>query len=896
MEGPLSRVLVAWVDAVRRHARGVLIATAIVTAILLVYTATNFKINTHHTALLSDDLPFWNEYKAFAEIFPILDEAMLVVVDADTPDQARDAADKLAAHLARDTELYSDVYVPGGGEFFEEHALLYLSSDELEDLSDQLASVQPLLAEISADPSLRRLTTLLQEGVERARNDPDMPVDLSVVFDSFSLAAVAVLEGRPTPVAWTELLLARKLPGESSRRLIVLHPKYEYDRLLPGRTVLRDIRHRAQLLGLVPERGVTVRITGNVALNTEEMLSVTRGAVIGALCSFLLVGFILYSALRARPLVSAILATLLVGLIWTAAFGTVSVGHVNVISIAFAVLFIGLGVDFGIHFGMRYAELLRAEHSQAVALAETTSSVGGSLVLCAFTTAMGFYVFVPTDFRAVGELGLISGTGMIVSLFCSLTVLPALLAVSPNFEPGRISRAVPWLERVLVTLAVHYPRAVRLVSAGLFVVCLFTVPLLRFDHNVVTLRDPSTESVQTFDELLDDSDTSPWTIDVLAADLGAAVTLAEELRGLDVVERAVTLRDYVPEDQEEKLEILTDLGYFLPEPPDDEGPTQRYPIAEQIATLRALQGSLRSSWIAEGDPGRAESAREADAHLERFLSRLETLDRKQEELDKFEESLTGTLPEQMRRLWNAMEPGAITQEALPEPLVRRMVSPGGMARVQVLPRYDLGERDEHARFVDSVKTVAPGATGSAVSLLEWGRAVVRSFREALSYAVIAIALLLWLLWRRVGDMTLVLAPLLLAALLTVATAVVLDIAFNFGNVIVLPLLLGIGVDSGIHLVHRHRVALESGEPALPPERELLETSTPQAVFFSAITTMASFGSLAFSDHLGLASLGKLLLIGVTYTTLCMLVVLPALLALKAPDSQTLEDADARAPA
>ena len=886
MDGQLSRALVAWVDAVRRHARGVLIATAVVTAVLLVYAVANFRINTHHTALLSDDLPFWVEYKAFAEVFPILDEALLVVVDAETSDLARSAADELAADLRRDTELYSDVYVPGGGEFFEKHALLYLDVDELEDLADQLAGVQPLLAEIAADPSLQRLTTLLREGVERARTDPDMNVDLSVVFDSFSLAAAAVLEGRPRPVSWTELLLARELPGESSRRIVVLHPNYEYDRLLPGRTVLRDVRQRARALGLVPENGVTVRITGNVALNTEEMVSVARGAVIGAFFSFFLVGFILFAALRSRQLVSAVLGTLLIGLIWTAAFGTWAVGHVNVISIAFAVLFIGLGVDFGIHFGMRYAELLRSEHPRAAALAETAHSVGGSLVLCALTTAMGFYVFVPTDYRAVAELGLISGTGMIVSLFCSLTVLPALLAVSPSVEPRQISRAVPWLERVLITLAVHHARTVRLVSGGLFLACLFTVPLLRFDYNVVTMRDPATESVQTFEELLDDSDTAPWTIDVLAPDLAAAAALAEELRGLDVVERAVTLRDYVPEDQEEKLEILVDLAYFLPNPPAEGAPKLRFPIAEQIAALRALQESLRSPWLAEGDPRRAESASRAGAYLDRFLSRLETLDSKQEELDRFEENLTGTLPDQLRRLWRAVEPDEITQEMLPQPLVRRMVSPDGVARVQVLPRYDLGDNLEHARFVDTVKTLAPEATGSAVSLLEWGRVVVRSFREALSYAVIAVALLLGLLWRRVGDMTLVLAPLLLAALLTVATAVIFDIAFNFANVIVLPLLLGIGVDSGIHLVHRHRVALESGEPALPPERELLATSTPHAVFFSAITTMASFGSLAFSDHLGLASLGKLLLIGVTYTTVCNLVVLPALLALRVPGSQT----------
>jgi predicted RND superfamily exporter protein len=200
--------------------------------------------------------------------------------------------------------------------------------------------------------------------------------------------------------------------------------------------------------------------------------------------------------------------------------------------------------------------------------------------------------------------------------------------------------------------------------------------------------------------------------------------------------------------------------------------------------------------------------------------------------------------------------------------------------VEILPREDLGENVELVRFVDTVKEVVPEATGSAVTLLEFGRAVVRSFRQALGSAALAVALLLWLLWRRLGDMALVMAPLALAALLTVATAVLLDISFNFANVIVLPLLLGIGVDSGIHLVHRHRITIEAAGAPRPAERGLLETSTAQAVFFSALTTMASFGSLAFSDHVGFAGLGMLLLTGVAYTLLANLILLPALLALR----------------
>ena len=875
----LSRGLVAWVDGVRRHARAVLVAVALVTVGLAGYAATHLGINTYFAAVLDDDLPFWEDYNAFGKVFPILDEALLVVIDAETPRRAQDAADALAARLAEQTELFRDVYVPGGGEFFEKHALLYLSVEELEDLSDQLAGVQPILAEITRDRSLRNMANVLRKGIEHARTHPEAIGDMSAVFDSLSIAAAAVLEGRPRAISWTELLIERTLPSDRARRLIVLDPNYDYERLLPGRRAMLAVRAAAAELGLDEQAGVDVRITGNVALNTEEMVVVAWQSAYAAGGCFLLVGAVLFVALRSWRVAIAILAALLVGLVGTAAFAALVVGKLTVVSVAFAVLFIGLGVDFGIHLGLRFAERVRDGDDVERALAETCRSVGGSLILCACTTAIGFYVFIPTDYRAVAELGLISGTGMLISLFSSLTVLPAILATTTG-SVGRVWRGAPWFERTLVGIAVRHPRNVRIAAALLALVSLALIPGLRFDHNVVTLRDPSTESVQAFEDLLSASDTSPWTIDVLAPDLAEAEATAERLRELEVVERAVTLRDWVPTEQEEKLDALADMALFVP--PTPSGATApAAPLADQIEALRALQEALRSPWLLDGDPQRAASAERAAGYLERFLARLQTIDEKQEELDQFEQSLTGSLPRQMKRLWQAIDADEVELADLPDDLARRFVARDGRARVQVLPSEYLGDLDAYARFVEGVQTVAPHATGSAVSLLYWGRAVVDSFRDALGLAVLAIALLLWVLWRRLSDMALVLLPLLLAAALTTATAVVLGIRFNFGNVLVLPLILGVGVDSGIHLVHRHRVAHGREMESAAPEVELLGTSTAQAVLFSALTTMGSFGSLALSTHPGLASLGQLLLIGIAYTLVCNLIVLPALIARKA---------------
>ena len=882
MERTLDRALVAWVDFVRRRARAVVIAVSLATVAFGAFAVLTLGVNTHHTAILSDDMPFWRAYHEFAEVFPILDEALLVVIDADTVEAAQGAANALAERLAAEPERYRNIYVPGGDPFFERHALLYLRTDELHDLSDQLATVQPLLAQIVEDGSLARVAEVLSEGVEYARSEPDAPFDLTLVFDSLTRAVEAVLAGTTQPISWTELVMRRELPGDSARRLVVLEPVFDYDLLLPGRQAILAVRAVAAELGLTAERGVTVRITGNVALNNEEMVTVAGGAALGVVVSLAAVGFLLWTALRSSHLVVSALLTLVVSLIWTAALAAAVVGHLNLVSVAFAILVIGLGVDFGIHFCMRYAELLRGGVSHEEALGETTSSVGGSLVLCALTTAMGFFVFVPTDYKAVGELGLIAGMGMGVSLLVTLTLLPALLTVWRERDPGTAWSGVKQFERIVITASAHHPRTVRVLALGLALACIATLPRLHFDHNVARMRDPSTESVQTFNELLDESDTSPWTIDVMTPDLATAVATADRLRELDVVERAVTLRDYVPVDQPEKLEVLAELGYFLPQPRLPQSTAPPAPVADQIATLKALRETMSAPWLREGDPARAASAERAVHHLDRFLVRLETLDpeAEAETVARFERSLTGALPGQINRLWRALDAEEVTLESLPPILTARMLASDGRARIEVLPREDLSDTAAHTRFVDTVRDVVPEATGSAVTLLEFGRAVVRSFREALVSALVAVALLLWLLWRRMSDMLLVLAPLILAGLLTAGTAAVFGLAFNFANVIVLPLLLGIGVDSGIHLVHRHRVTIETVGHAEAPERELLGTSTAQAVFFSALTTMASFGTLAFSAHRGFSSLGILLLVGVAYTLLCNLIVLPALLTLR----------------
>jgi predicted RND superfamily exporter protein len=296
-------------------------------------------------------------------------------------------------------------------------------------------------------------------------------------------------------------------------------------------------------------------------------------------------------------------------------------------------------------------------------------------------------------------------------------------------------------------------------------------------------------------------------------------------------------------------------------------------VDEQVAALRELHQALDQDWLHRGDSSLVESAGLLRAELGRFLARLEAEGNPASALAGLERILLGGFERQVERLRRALEPPAITRADLPTELVRRMVAADGHARLQVFPTDDLDDGRQLGRFVDAVRVLAPEATGIAVNLVEFGRATTASLRQALVSAFIAIAILMLLFGSPIVDMVLVLIPVGLALTLTGACMTMLGITFNFANVVVLPLLLGIGVDSGIHLVHRSRL-VRTGEASL------LHTTTARAVFFSAITTIASFGSMASSGHWGIASMGILLVLGMIFTLAANLLVLPACIALR----------------
>jgi hypothetical protein len=400
-----------------------------------------------------------------------------------------------------------------------------------------------------------------------------------------------------------------------------------------------------------------------------------------------------------------------------------------------------------------------------------------------------------------------------------------------------------------------------LAALGLGLAATAVSPFAWFDDDPLNLRDPKSESVAVLLELIDDPNIEPYAATVLADDTEALAGLLPELAALPEVSRVDSLFSTVPEAQDDKLAVIEDMAIFLTPlllPPSTEAPADEESRGEAARSLAEAATALSAATDNE-DLARASR---------RLAAALVPLGQDPERLALLERALFAWLPRLVDQIGQSLLAEPFGADELPEALRSRWLSADGRARIEIRPAEDLRDQQARRRFVRAVQSVAPNASGAPVVMTEGGRAVIGAYRQAAVTAILAITLLLAAMLRQVAAVALVLAPLLLAAVLTVAATVLFALPFNFANVIVLPLLFGLGVASGLHIVLRARQA--------GPQRVLL-TSTPRAVLFSALTTVGSFGALALSSHKGTASMGLLLTIAIGLTVVCTLVVLPALL-------------------
>ena len=844
------------VMVVAQRARLVVALGALLAMLAVAVSALRLGVTTDTDTLFAPTLPWKQREAALKQLFPAGSDLLVAVIDADIPEAADATAAELAAAMAADTVHFSRVRRPDASPYFDRNGLLFLDTPVLQTLLDQTIDAQPFLGQLAADPSARGLfaaLSLLGLGVEQGQDLAAFAGPLRGFHDALAAAAA----GAPRPLSWQRLLAGPAAELGGPYRFVLAQPRQDFGALEPGAAATAALRALAARQEFVMAGQARVRLTGSVALADEEFATVAQGAVAGLLGSLVLVVLWLVLAVRTWRLVVPIVLTLLLGLLLTTLFAAVTVTPLNLISVAFAILFVGIAVDFAIQFCVRLRDAQR-DAALVPALGATAAQAGGQILVASGATAAGFLAFVPTDFVGVAELGLIAGAGMLIAFACTLLFLPACLVL---FRPGGGTAEMGYRWAAPVDRALS--RRARVVVAGFAIVAVagaVSVPRLRFDSDPLHTKDPTTEAMRTLADLATNPLTSPYSADVLRPDLASAAALAAAAARLPTVAHAVTLSSFVPEDQAAKLVLLQDAASVL-------GPT----LAARSAPAPVTAGDLRLAAQATlAQLARVAPRLPAGHPLLPIVGDLRALAVAPDAvLLAMDRALVRFLPDQLSRLRAGLGAGLVTAADVPADIAEEWRTTDGRVRVQITARSG---QDGLRPFVDDVLRVAPDAGGSAVTIVATADTIIEAFTRAALGAVAAITVLLACALRRVRDVALVLAPLMLSALMTALVAVLLPLPLNFANIIALPLLLGVGVSFNIYFVMNWRRGVSMH----------LSSPTARAVVFSALTTGTAFGSLALSQHPGTASMGALLLISLGCTLVASLVFVPALLALVSP--------------
>jgi hypothetical protein len=848
------------VDFCNRYAWWVIVVGVGLAAASSVYTVRHFAIKTDVKDLFPHDLPWAQQAFEFMKAFP--QPEMLVVVDAPTPELVDQASTRLAEALANRPDRFRAVHEMQGGPFFQRNGLLYLPESEVARLTQGLVQADPLLQTLAADPSLRGALGALDLGLMGVQYGQVQLDDLARPMTMASDTVEEAIADRPASFSWRALASGKAPEPQELRRFIEVEPVLDYSALEPGRAASDAIMQTMRELGLDHDYQARVRLTGLVPMNDDQFATITESAPLTAAVSLVSVIVILWLALRYARIILAVAVNLAAGLAISAAFGLLVVGALNVISVAFFVLFVGLGVDFGLQFSVRYRAERHEYGALRPALRSAARKAGAPLALAAAATAVGFSSFMPTSYRGLSELGQIAGGGMIIAFLTSISLLPALLTVlKPPAEPQPMGfAALAPVDRFVQRYRIP------VVGTTLLLVVLASPLLLfmRFDFNPLHLRNANAPSVATFLDLRRDVQTGANAIEVMAPNLSAAKASAQRLSTVPQVARTMTIDDLVPRDQGEKLQLISAAAEKLG-PSLNPGEVRPPPTdAENVAALSSTANEL--SAVADADPGGDQGPGAAAARrLSGLLSQLAKSDASVRQ--RVEEAIVEPLRFSLDQLRAELKPQRITVDSIPLDLERAWLAPDGRARVQVIPKADPDDTTALRQFVTAVLTVEPAATGPAVLMYEAGNTVVRAFVEAGIFALGAIAILLWLTLRRISDVLLTLIPLLVAGVVTLELCVAFDIPLNFANIIALPLLLGVGVAFKIYYI----IAWRSGKTAL------VQSTLTRAVIFSAMATASAFGSLWLSSDPATSSMGKLMALALVCTMAAAVLFQPALM-------------------
>lgn len=801
----------------------------------LFYAYENIVIVTDTDKLISNELLFKKKQKELRDKFPILSNNIVIVLESKDDKLLQIKTNEILKELEKNSERLDFFFSPNYEEFYKKNSLLLVNENKRDEIINELYKRQPFISEIINNPRLAGLNNLLDLSIRDLYNDssPEKQKLIKELNDTFLIFNKSLSE--KNKVAWKEVF-----SDDILRNFIFL--KISDDTLLNNEfsilyRLLSEYHNKS-------DNKLKVSFTGGLALDYEEADSVVKGASKAGFLSILVVFIILFLAFRNLILIAFLVITIILGLLITLGLTTFFIGSLNIISVAFAVLFIGISVDFGIQFCLRSFE---NKNFSPKNIQLTVKNISFSLLIVSITSIIGFLSFIPTDYKGLSELGVISSIGLIVGLMANIIFLPSCcIMFNKKIKSISVSKKLFFYEvHKVISKKSNYFLIflVFVLSSGIFF-----MRDINFDSDPMKLKDQNSQSVILALKLMEQNPSSDYTISVFKKEIENKKI--EELLRNDIIKNIFRLNSLEFSDEiKDELEYLNFLykkkkSYFF----------------SDYSELKKLKQILNKVINLEIKP--------ISVNAELLLKKLEKIN-SSEDFKKVQNLWFENFDELFLDITELINIDPNASENIPELFMKRYISEDGYERFEVIPAKNLQNQENLSEFVTFVKSHFPEATGMPIIQFEAGNVVVNSFIFALTISVFFLLIFTYLIFRKLKIVLLCILPLIFSVIFASILMRLFEIDLNFANMISLPLLFSLGTSYSIYILKRS-VDLRSID-------KTLKSSTPNAVFFSGLTTIGSFAMLSFSSHNGTSSMGILLFISLFSALFSCLIILPVMI-------------------
>ena len=874
-----------------------LLAVAVVLAVASVYyTVTHLTIRTSRNDLVASNQRLIQQTEIMDRAFGGRD-GMVVVVENGHPKRAIKFANDLAAELRRYPDHFPELFYHIDPESFKRSALLYLEPQDLDKIKNTLLKEQDLLSGLTADPRLTTFYRLVNDRIARTmigeiftgfladKEKPEVP-DLSLLNASLRGLSASLEGQQPQDSLFTSFFPKEFSDIEGSGYFFTENDKFLLFLVTPKgdgyASRSQDLALLRKMVNQVKARypGLEAGVTGPDALEADEMSSSMQDVTLATWLSLLGQMGLLILFLRSlrRTLVEGLV--LILGLCWTFGLVTLVVGHLNLLSLIFAPLMLGLTIDYGIHWFCRLEEEQgSSKHCSAEVLTCTLRQSAPGIVYAGVAAIVSFVPLAFVGFKGLAELGIILAMGILVMLVATLTLVPALVTITENCSPSAVPEDCP--PRPTPFLHLHWDRPGLLVGLGVLITLLGGLSLhyVPFDLNPLHLQNPTAESVVWEYKLIQDSKYSTSYGALATASLEELTARTEALTRLPTVSHVESVLSFLPQQVEEKRPILRQMLPVLKAinfPRAPAGQPEPQELAEILSRINFKVAEAAKN-LEKDQAATKEQVEETHRLINKIIPRLGAGDpNAAKRLDEYDRYFFSDLRDTWDLFRGYAESGLTatppTLADLPASVRARFISPQGTYLIRVFPSEDTWNFGPLKQFVQSLWSVDPNAVGDPVLLYSFTLGFRNSILWAAGLALLAITVMLVLLFRSLKMAMLALIPLVVGTGLTVNLMWLLNLPFNQANVLFVPLILGEGIEFGIIILARWRLEESARAITLP-------ASTAKGVALAALTTTLGFGSLMVSGHQGTFSLGLLATVGSLSVLLASLSILPAFLRL-----------------